>query len=81
MYHHCRPFLAKMEAAVRSERELRDAELAENLRRADLQQLVAKLERDFKVLEGRKPKEDASAKERALDMKYLRERQTYPGLC
>ncbi|CAK9036023.1 unnamed protein product [Durusdinium trenchii] len=71
-----RPFLAKMEAAVRSERELRDAELAENLRRADLQQLVAKLERDFKVLEGRKPKEDASAKERALDMKYLRERQT-----
>lgn len=70
-----RPFIAKMEATVRADKEEKANQLAHNLRQADLQQLIAKLESDMVILRARKPQEGQVAKEHALDMKYLQERQ------
>lgn len=71
----CRPFIARMEATCRADKEEKATKLAENLRQADLQQLVAKLENDIALLRSLKPQADQIAKDHALDMKYLQDRQ------
>ena len=72
-----RPFISKLESSARAEKEVKDAQLAANVRQADLQQLVAKLDADFELLKSLKPDEGAEAQEHAKDMKYLRERQQW----
>ena len=70
-----RPFISKMESTARAEKEAKDAQLAANVRQADLQQLTAKLDSDFELLKALKPDESSEAHEHAKDMKYLRDRQ------
>ena len=60
---------------VQNEKDEREAELARNLRKADLEQIVAKIENDLTVLEKYMEPNDRQAEEHALDMKYLRDRQ------
>lgn len=72
---HCRPFVAKIEAAIQSERDDRDAELAKNLRKADFESIMAKVEKDFDLLQKHLQPSEARTDEHALDMKYLRDRQ------
>ena len=70
-----RPFAARVETAVRQKKEEHQAELQQNLRQADLAQLLAKLESDFAILDSVVPKASQEAELHALDMKYLRDRQ------
>ena len=76
-----RPFVDKVETAVQNAKDEKDAELARNVRKADLEQIVAKVSKDMEVLQKHlSPAEDRRAEEHALDMKYLRDRQQPPGL-
>ena len=70
-----RPFVAKIEATIQSEKEAKEAKLAMNLRQADFDSIEAKIQADLETLDNLVPKEDGQATEHAKDMKYLRERQ------
>ena len=70
-----RPFLGKIEMATRTEKEEKDAQLARNVRQADLEQLLSRLANDLSLLKDRKDAAPSEAVENALDMKYLRDRQ------
>ena len=74
-----RPLVAKIDAGLRSEKEEKEAKLAQNLRQADYDALDAKLTSDFDLLKSDRPDATEEAAEHALDMKYLRERQMWPG--
>ena len=66
---------------MRSEKEDKQAVLAKNVRVADMQQLLAKLEADLEVLDGQTPPAMRATEQNALDMKYLRERQMFLNLA
>ena len=42
----CRSFVSKFESAVQNEKDEKEAELSRNLRKADLDAIVAKIEKD-----------------------------------
>lgn len=71
----CRPFIAEIEVASKSEKDQKELELAKNVRQADLKQLLARIENDFSTLKARCASEDTQAMQTAKDMKYMRERQ------
>ena len=70
-----RPFVAKVESATKCQKEKGDAELAANVRQADLKQLLARLDADFKVLDDLSGGDAETAKQTALDVKWIRDRQ------
>ena len=70
-----RPFIAKIEIASQSLAEQKEQELAKNVRMADLNQLVARIEADMLLLKKIQQSADSAARETALDMKYMLERQ------
>ena len=72
-----RPFLAKAEQLARTAKEEADEKLAQEIREADLKQIMAKLEGDLVLLKDRIPSEAKQALETAKDMKYLRDRQQH----
>ena len=53
--------------------------MTKNLRKADLESILAKVENDFKLLEKHMLVDNNEAEEHALDMKYLRDRQLFLG--
>ena len=67
--------MAKVEATIQSEKELKEAKLAMNLRQAEFDSIEAKIQADLETLDSLMPKEDGKATEHAKDLKYLRERQ------
>ncbi|CAK9073503.1 unnamed protein product [Durusdinium trenchii] len=69
------PFVSKIEMASRNEKEEKEAQLAKNVRQADLQQILARLGNDLDLLKARAANAPSEAVENALDMKYLRDRQ------
>ena len=74
-----RQYVAQIEAAIQTAKDEKDAELSRNLRRADLESLVSKIESDFNLLDNAVEPDDKRSQEHALDMKYLRERQQQLG--
>ena len=77
----CRPFFAQVEQHIRMEKEDKEAKLASNVRQAEIQQLLAKFEVDMATLASRQPTPDVAATNHALDMKYLNDRQRWPGIA
>ena len=75
----CRPIVSKIESAAENQKHDREAELARNLRKADYEQVIAKVNADMDVLESQVSPEVQKQQEHALDMKYLRERQLQLG--
>ncbi len=75
----CRTYVSKIEKKFQDEKDEREAILAENCRRADLEQIIAKVEKDLKTLDHLSQPDDKKNEEHALDMKYLRERQQKLG--
>ena len=76
-----RPFVDKVQTAIQNAKDEKDAELSRNVRKADLEQILAKVSKDMDVLQKHlSPADDRRAEEHALDMKYLRDRQQPPGL-
>ena len=73
----CRSFVAKFESAVQNEKDEKEAELNRNLRKADLEAIVSKIEKDLEVLEKHTGESGREGEEHALDMKYLRDRQQF----
>ena len=73
-----RPFVAKIEKMTRSQDEEREMELERNARFADLEVVVAKLERDTQTLEQRLSAAGSEAERHAKDLLYLRQRQKTP---
>lgn len=71
----CRSFVSHIEKAVQDAKDEEEAQLARNYRKADLEQIVAKLQKDFTVLDGLATPDAKKNEEHALDMKYMRERQ------
>eukprot|EP00435_Cladocopium_sp_Y103_P060864 s625_g22.t1 len=69
------PFMSKIETLAESQKQDREAALARNLRKADFEQIMAKITADMDVLEHQVSPEAQKHQEHALDMKYLRERQ------
>ena len=67
--------MAQVEKNTRLAKEAQNAQLERNLRQADFQAVLAKLESDIKVLESFKPNSHEEALKHAKDMKYLRDRQ------
>lgn len=63
--------------ASRNEKEEKEAQLAKNVRQADLQQILARLGNDLDLLKARAANAPSEAVENALDMKYLRDRQEF----
>ena len=70
-----RPFIGKIEAASKLQKDEKELELAKNARQADLQQLLARIENDLSALRARRSSEDSPAMATAKDLKYVRERQ------
>ena len=70
----------KVQTAIQNAKDEKDAELSRNVRKADLEQILAKVSKDMDVLQKHlSPADDRRAEEHALDMKYLRDRQQHPG--
>ena len=70
----------KVQTAIQNAKDEKDAELSRNVRKADLEQILAKVSKDMDVLQKHlSPADDRRAEEHALDMKYLRERQLQLG--
>ena len=70
----------KLKTAIQYAKDEKDAELSSNVRKADLEQILAKVSKDMDVLQKHlSPADDRRAEEHALDMKYLRDRQQPPG--
>ena len=70
----------KVQTAIQNAKDEKDAELSRNVRKADLEQILAKVSKDMDVLQKYlSPADDRRAEEHALDMKYLRDRQQPPG--
>ena len=75
-----RPFVDKVQTAIQNAKDEKDAELSRNVRKADLEQILAKVSKDMDVLQKHlSPADDRRAEEHAHDMKYLRDRQQPPG--
>lgn len=74
-YVPCRPFVAQIQKAQRIQKDARDQEIEKNLRQADVQSVLAKLESDIKTLKDRAPSEAQAAFKHAKDLKYVQERQ------
>lgn len=70
-----RPFIAKVESASKSRKEKEEEDLAQAVRQADLKQLVARLENDLDALDGLAGGDVEAAKQTALDLKWIRDRQ------
>ncbi|CAK9096397.1 FO synthase subunit 1, partial [Durusdinium trenchii] len=64
-----RPFVAKIETAVQDAEDEKAAELQRKLRQADLDHLVAQINKDVEALEKHLIPSDRMAEEHALDMK------------
>jgi hypothetical protein len=71
----CRTYVARVEQSARSEKMKREADLAANVRAADLTQLLARLEADMELLSSKENNSASRAAETAKDMKYLWDRQ------
>ena len=69
--------MAQAQQMLRRDKEQQEEELNKGLREADLKTVLAKLERDFVLLESTGQSEDKRALETSKDMKYLRDRQKY----
>ena len=70
-----RDLLQQRDMQVEMEAEEHEAKLAKKVREATLQHLEAKLSADFKILASRLPTPESQAKEAALDVKYVKDRQ------
>ena len=75
-----RPYVAKLERMARSHDEEREMELERNARMADLEVVLAKLERDIQNLEQRLSAAGSESERHAKDLQYLRQRQKTPVL-
>ena len=64
-----------MQNYIQNEKEAKDAQLARNLRKADLEQVVSMIEADLSLLASHTSTDAKKQEQHALDMKYLRERQ------
>ena len=64
-----------MQNATKRQKEAEEEALAANVREADLKQLLAQLAADFQTLEGLAGGDAETARQTALDMKWIRERQ------
>ena len=71
----CRPYIATVESANKTRKEKEEEDLAQAVRQADLKQLVARLENDLTALDGLSGGDVEAAKQTALDLKWIRERQ------
>ena len=71
--------MSKIESMAESQKQDREAELARNLRKADFDQVMAKVSADMEVLESQTSPDVQKQQEHALDMKYLRDRQAQLG--
>lgn len=74
-----RSYLAKIEKNKRQAKEEREAQFAEELRRADGKQVALKIQNDLETLKAITPDSDRQALETAKDLKYLQERQQLLG--
>lgn len=74
-----RTYVSQIERKIQTEKDEREAMLAENCRKADLEQILVKVEKDMKTLEDLSQPDDKKNEEHALDLKYLRERQQKLG--
>ena len=72
--------MAKLERMARSHDEEREMELERNARMADLEVVLAKLERDIQNLEQRLSAAGSESERHAKDLQYLRQRQKTPVL-
>lgn len=77
--HSCafcrRPFIARVESASKIRQDKEDEDLAQAVRQADLRQLISRLENDLRALDGLAGGDVEAAKQTALDLKWIRERQ------
>lgn len=64
-----------MESASKIRQEKEDEDLAQAVRQADLRQLISRLENDLRALDGLAGGDVEAAKQTALDLKWIRERQ------
>ena len=76
---HVRPFVCKVQNATKRQKEEAEEALAADVRKADLKQIVARLTSDLETLEGMAGGDAETAKQTALDLKWIRERQAILG--
>ena len=70
-----RPYVAQIENAARADALAKEESYAQEVRKADLQVLLRKLDNDLDILSKRSGTEQQKAIECAKDMKYLKDRQ------
>ncbi|CAE7229057.1 cofG [Symbiodinium sp. CCMP2592] len=71
----CRPYLRQVEIAEDEKKSAEAEKMKKQVREASCQQLMAQIENDMAQLHGRDMNKHRAARETALDVKYIRDRQ------